>query len=49
MKSSQQKKRIKATLWGVGKKIDLIIIDYREAQGGFKAPGDIKLADGDRR
>ena len=33
-------------LWGVGKKIAQNIIDYREAHGGFKAPEDIKLADG---
>ena len=33
-------------LWGVGKKIAQNIIDYREAQGEFKAPEDIKLVDG---
>ena len=33
-------------LWGVGKKIAQNIIDYRETQGGFKAPEDIKLIDG---
>jgi len=33
-------------LWGVGKKTAQNIIDYREAHGGFKAPEDIKLADG---
>jgi len=33
-------------LWGVGKKIAQKIIDYREAHGEFKAPGDIKLVDG---
>ena len=33
-------------LWGVGKKIAQNIIDYREAHRGFKAPEDIKLADG---
>jgi len=30
----------------VGKKIAQNIIDYRETHGGFKAPEDIKLADG---
>ncbi|MCK4241175.1 MAG: helix-hairpin-helix domain-containing protein [Actinomycetia bacterium] len=43
-----QKKELKQ-LWRVGKIIAQNIIDYRKAQGGFKAPGDIKLADGDRR
>ncbi|MBA7490290.1 Cardiolipin synthase B [subsurface metagenome] len=33
-------------LWGVGKKIAQNIIDYREACGGFKTPGEIKLVDG---
>lgn len=33
-------------LWGVGKKIAQNIINYREAHGSFKAPEEIKLADG---
>ena len=33
-------------LWGLGKKIAQNIIDYREAFGGFKTPGEIKLVDG---